>query len=359
MAANKFFTPTKPLSLQELVHRFNLKAGPGFVATREVSAMASLKFATRNDLTFFDKKTPDDTLIQTKAGACIVSHEMQQDATTLPNHIAFLLAEDPHLAFAKIQQEFYEERHPPNAEVSPQAAVSLSAILGADVFVGEHAVIGAQAVIGDRTQIHPGVVIGAGVHIGADSVIFPNCSIICCTIGERCVLHSGVQVGSRGYGYLVPDPVPPQGLYPAPHIGEVVIEDDVEIGALSVIVRATIDKTHIKRGVKIDGHCFLAHNVIVGSYSAIFGGVSIAGSTEIGSGVIIMGRAAVAGHLKIGDRAKIGGMAAVTRSVPPGAFVTGNPALPLIETRRMFATLRQLTRQNTPAKTRSTQNKDT
>lgn len=352
MMQNKFFTFGKQKTVGALAQTYNLAKGPGFEPNRPITGIASIHNAANSDLTFFEPATPDDSLRNTRASACIIRPELA-NADDLPPQTAFLISDHPHLTFAKMQNDLLTEQYPfddsekndaDTASVAPGAVVHKHARLGPGVRVGPNAVISDGAVISDRTRIHAGTVIGPGVCIGQDSVIHPNCTVTHATIGARCVLQSGVQIGSRGYGYIMPEPMPPEGLYPVPHTGEVVLEDDVEIGAQSVIVRATLDETRIGRGTKIDGRCFIAHNVTVGPYSALFGGVSVAGSTEIGTGVVIMGCAAVAGHLKIGDRAKIGGMAAVTRSVAPGEFVTGIPALPLTETRRMFATLRQLTR---------------
>jgi UDP-3-O-[3-hydroxymyristoyl] glucosamine N-acyltransferase len=205
--------------------------------------------------------------------------------------------------------------------------------------IGACCVIGAGAVLGRKVQVHPLVAIGAGVQVGDDTILYPHVTLydgVC--IGARVVIHAGTVVGSSGFGYV------PEGehLVAMPHVGTVIVEDEVEIGAGVTIDRATLGATVIGQGTKVDNLVQIAHNVHIGRNCLLAGQVGISGSVVMGDGVILGGQAGVADHLTMGDGAAGGARAAVMQSVPAGAVVYGMPAHPRAEQLRIDAATRRL-----------------
>jgi UDP-3-O-[3-hydroxymyristoyl] glucosamine N-acyltransferase len=205
--------------------------------------------------------------------------------------------------------------------------------------VGPHAVISEGCRIGDRSIIGANVFIGAGCQIGEDVLIYPNVTIReYVEIANRVIIHSGSVIGSDGYGYETVDGEHEK----IPHVGSVLIDDDVEIGANVCVDRGRFKKTWIQKGAKIDNLVQIAHNVVIGPNTLIVSQAGISGSTEIGKNVIIAGQAGIVGHITIGDHAIIGAGAGVPKSVPANAVVLGSPAKPIQEQKRLFAYISRL-----------------
>jgi UDP-3-O-[3-hydroxymyristoyl] glucosamine N-acyltransferase len=196
-----------------------------------------------------------------------------------------------------------------------------------------------RVTIGDRTVIHPGVYLGSGATIGEDTVIYPNVTIKASSVlGNSVIVHAGTVIGSDGFGFA------PEGQVhrKIPQIGNVVIEDNVEIGANVCIDRATIGTTRICRGTKIDNLVQIGHNVVIGEDSIVVAQVGISGSTEVGRHVVLAGQAGIVGHIQIGDNAMVGAQAGVTRSIPAGERVSGYPAQKHTVSKRLNACLQRL-----------------
>jgi UDP-3-O-[3-hydroxymyristoyl] glucosamine N-acyltransferase len=173
--------------------------------------------------------------------------------------------------------------------------------------------------------IMPGCVIGDEVRIGADTLIYPNVTILTrCTVGERCIIHSGTVIGSDGFGFVPQE----AGHVKIPQLGTVVIADDVEIGANCAIDRGALGATRVGRGVKMDNLVHLAHNVDVGEDSFLVAQVGVSGSTKLGKGVSLAGQVGVVGHVELGDGVQVGAQSGVNHSVPAGQTVSGYPARP-------------------------------
>ena len=218
--------------------------------------------------------------------------------------------------------------------VHDTAIVGEKVVLGKDVSIGPYVVVGDDTRIGDRTALHAGVQVGRNCKIGEDTVIYPNVALYRNTeVGNRVILHAGAVIGSDGFGFALED----GRYYRIPHVGRVVIENDVEIGANTTIDRAAMGVTRIGRGTKIDNLVQIAHNVVIGENCGIAAQVGIAGSTRIGNGVEIGGQAGFVGHIEIGDGSKIGAQAGVTKSFPAGSVITGYPARDLREMKRIEA----------------------
>lgn len=246
--------------------------------------------------------------------------------------------DNPRVAFARLLEMFTPQPVVPRG-VHPTASIGRNVTLGDNVSVQAFAVIEDNAVIGDNTVIYPYVYIGAGTHIGADCLLYPHVTVReACRLGDRVILQSGAVIGSDGFGYVTID-----GRHrKVPQVGNVVIEDDVEIGANAAVDRATTGSTVIKKGTKIDNLVHVAHNVVVGENCFFVAQTGIAGSTVIGNNVIFAGQTGCTGHVTIGDNSVFAARSAVIGDVPPNSFYAGFPARPHQEWLRAEAALRRL-----------------
>ena len=284
----------------------------------EISGVAAVEEARAGEITFIANPKYLPKLSQTNASAIIVSKEVTQADKPL------LCVTNPYLAFGKILTLFSQKPYQPKG-IDSNAWISPTARLGKDLTLYPFVYIGDRCSIGDRVTLYPGVSVGGDSSIGEDSIIHPNVSIYSGTIiGRRVILHSGVVVGSDGFGYVKEG----KKNVKIPQVGTVEIEDDVEIGANTTIDRATLGKTIIRRGVKIDNLVQVAHNVTIGEDSIIVAQVGISGSTKIGNNVTLAGQVGVVGHIEIGDNVMVGAQAGVTHDLPADQGYVGSPALP-------------------------------
>lgn len=282
-----------------------------------ISGAAPFETAGPEDVTFAGSARYLKRLVQTRAGAVLVPHDFRAESDGL------IAVEHPQLAFIKLLNYFRPPR-PPGPGVSPQVYIGPGVVFGEDVSIGPFAVIQEAAVIGERTVIHPNVVIGPRAKIGRDCRIYPNVTVLeDCRIGDRVIIHAGTVIGSDGFGFVQDGPKHVK----IPHRGIVQIDDDVEIGANNTIDRATFGRTWLQQGVKTDNLVHVAHNVTVGKNTLIVAQVGLSGSVTIGGGAILAGQAGVAQHLTVGDKAVVGPQAGIAKDVPPGAVVSGSPAV--------------------------------
>lgn len=234
----------------------------------------------------------------------------------------FLEAANPYVAFAKILQLFHPAQQFDGA-VSPSAHIDDTAVVAEGVTIFPHVFIGPGAEIGRGSVLFPGVYLGAAVKVGSGCVLHANVVVReGCRIGDRVVLHAGVVVGSDGFGYAGGG----AARVKIPQIGIVMVEDDVEIGANTTIDRATLGKTVVGQGAKIDNLVQIAHNVVIGEHSVVAAQAGIAGSTKLGKNVTLAGQVGVVNHVEIGDGAMIGPQSGIPKSVPAGAVLSGGVA---------------------------------
>ncbi len=236
--------------------------------------------------------------------------------------------------------EMYNAAKPQKRGISERASVSPDATLGEECYVGDFAVIEAGAKIGDRCQIYPQVYVGDNVVIGEGTKIYPGVKIYeGCRIGCRCIIHAGAVIGADGFGFA---PNAEGGFDKIPQLGNVIIEDDVEIGANTCIDRAKTDSTIIHRGVKLDNLIQVGHNVQIGENTVSSAQMGIAGSSKVGRNCFLAGQVGIADHIIIGDRVKIGSQSGIDKNVPDDEVRMGTPALPGLKFHRSNAVFRNL-----------------
>jgi UDP-3-O-[3-hydroxymyristoyl] glucosamine N-acyltransferase len=283
-----------------------------------LSSLASLSDATPQSLAFIANDQAAKQPGGIKAGALLV-HRHFPDL-----NIPQLVVPNPLLAFAQVAQTFFVRPATPRG-VAAEVTKGTGVVIGDDPSIWPFVTLGDRVTVGARVTLYPGVYIGADSTVGDDSVLYPNVVVReGCSIGARVLIHSGTVVGADGFGY-----VQHEGRHhKIPQLGGVTIEDDVELGANVTIDRATLGRTLIKRGTKIDNLVQIAHNVTVGEHDIIVAQAGVAGSTTIGHHVMIGGQAGLADHLTIGNQVMIAARAGVNRSVEPNQIVSGAPIMP-------------------------------
>jgi len=309
-----------PLSAESIAARVKGKAK--IIRNCPLHNVAELIEAQADSVCFFENPKYTKQLQDCSAGLIFVPTDFSEAVKPDAN---LIFVEHPYINFMMLVQTWLQLDAPaPAGKIAASATISPTAKIGKNVLIGENCVIGDQVEIGDETVISANCVIAENVSIGSKCHLFPNVTVYAdCRIGNRVILHSGCVIGADGFGYL---------LYAGkqnkiPQVGNVIIEDEVEIGANSAIDRATLGSTIIGRGTKIDNLVQVGHNCIIGENSILCSQVGLAGSTEIGNLVYLAGQVGVAGHLKIEDGAMVGAQSGVSSSVPAQTKVFGTPAI--------------------------------
>jgi len=299
-----------------------------------IAGVAPLQSATASELTFLERADRIALLQRkSKAGAVVVP------IGVAPEGFAAIQVDNVLEAFEKIARFFAPPREETIHGISERAFIHPTTKIGSDVAIGHFAVIEEDVVLGDNVEIHSGAHVAAGCVIGDNTVIFPNAVLYrSSVVGSRCIIHSGAVIGAFGFGYDSS-----KGVHKlSPQIGNVVIENDVEIGANCTIDRATYGSTIIGEGTKIDNFVMIAHNCKIGKHNLLCAHTGIAGSTTTGEYVVMAGRVGVKDHVHIGDRAIIGAMAGILTDVEPDAQIVGIPATPVKEQMRIQLAIQQL-----------------
>jgi UDP-3-O-[3-hydroxymyristoyl] glucosamine N-acyltransferase len=304
------------VTLRDLAERLHCRLeGDGGI---EIVRVAGLEQAGPGDLTFLANPRYAQAAASTRASAIILA----EDGAPAP--CAMLRAAHPYRAFAEALALFGRDERPP-AGAHPTAVVAPDARIGRDVAIGPLVVVGAKAVIGDRVVLHPHVIVGAEAQIGSDTILHARVSVRDRSIiGARVVVQDGAVIGSDGFGFVTDS----EGVHhKIPQQSQVIIEDDVDIGANTTIDRPAVGETRIRRGTKIDNLVQIAHGVQIGEHTLLAAQVGVAGSSKIGSHVVLAGQVGVAGHLDIGDNVKATAQTGIPNSVDAGAFISGYPAI--------------------------------
>lgn len=249
--------------------------------------------------------------------------------------------ENPYLSFATLLKA-YNSAQLDKKGIAPEAYISDSATIGNDCYVGPFAYIGENVKIGNNVKIYPHVYIGDNSTISDNTTLFAGVRLYHYTvIGQRCILHAGAVIGADGFGFAPRE----DGSYDKiDQIGNVVIEDDVEIGANTTIDRATMGSTIIHRGVKIDNLCQIAHNVQIGTNTAMAAQSGIAGSGKIGSNCVLAGQVGIVGHIEVGDRVIVAAQSGITNNIKSDQTILGSPAVEAHKQRRNYIYTRNMER---------------
>ena len=321
------------MKLRELAERLDCRLdGDGEVEIRRVTGIEQ---AQAGDLTFVANSKYRHHLATTRASAVILSSAEPAEGT----RAALLRSDHPYLAFAKAVGLLTHGAQP-SPGIDPLSAVAPTADIGADASIGAFAVVGAGASVGARTMVFPHAVIGPGAVVGDDCVVHAHVSIReGVKLGRRVVVQDGAVIGSDGFGFVKQS----DGTHlKIPQHGDVVIEDDVEIGANTTIDRPAVGETRIGAGTKIDNLVQVAHGVTVGKRALFAAQVGIAGSTTIEDEVVLAGQVGVAGHLRIGKGVVATAQTGVPNSVDAGTMISGYPAIPNRDWLKASAIFRQL-----------------
>ena len=300
-----------------------------------INNIAKIEEAKEHDLSFIYLPAYEKYFDVTKASVVLVKPGFKKSR----NDITLIEVEAPDKAFLKIILKYFTPEFKLEG-IDPTAYVHPNARLGNNVGLGKNVVVSAGCLIGDNTKIFHNTVLYDNVEVGNECLVFSNISIReDCKVGNRVILHSGVVIGSDGFGFN-PDE---KGVYQkVPQIGNVVLEDDVEIGSNVSIDRAALGSTTIKRGTKIDNLVQIAHNVVVGEDTVISSQTGISGSTKIGNNCIIAGQVGIVGHIEIGDKVVLMAQSGISKSITKPGYYFGYPAKEIKQARILEAHIRNL-----------------
>lgn len=300
----------------------------------EIKGCAKLDDAGPNDISFLANIKYKSQVDLSKAAAVLVAKDM-----TLDTERALLKVKDPYFAFQRLLEKLYPPVEMVKQGIADSANVSESASIDEDAAIGDGVFIGTNVKIGKNTIIHPNVVVMDGVSIGSDCIIYPNVTIReKCLIGNRVILQPACVIGSDGFGFAPTS----NGYRKIPQVGNVLIEDDVEIGANTAIDRATTGSTIIRQGTKIDNLVQIAHNVEIDSHTAIAGQAGISGSTKVGKWCQLGGQVGLAGHINIKDRTVIAAQSGVMSDTEGDKIYFGSPAREHRKQMQIIASLNKL-----------------
>ncbi|MGG9970442.1 UDP-3-O-(3-hydroxymyristoyl)glucosamine N-acyltransferase [Ferruginibacter sp. SUN002] len=307
-------------------------------ANASVASFGKIEEAQEGQLAFLANPKYEEYLYSTKATVIIVSEnqELKQNITA-----TLIRVPDAYSAFAILLDKYQQLKTQQLVGIQQPAYIDATSKIGEEVFIGAFAYIGEKAIVGKASKIFPNVYIGNDVVIGENSIIHPGVKIYHdCVIGNNVTIHAGTIIGGDGFGFA---PQADGSFKKVPQIGNVIIEDNVEIGSNTTIDRATIGSTIIRSGAKLDNLLQIAHNVEVGSNSVIAAQSGISGSTKIGKNVMIGGQVGIVGHLQIADGSKINAQSGVSKSIKtPNTAVTGSPAYDYTAALRSQAVARKL-----------------
>lgn len=301
-----------------------------------VHTVSSIEGGKKGSLTYLTNPKYEQYIYTTEASIVLVANSFEP---TAPVAATLIKVEDVGVAVLKLL-EMYNAMKPQKKGISKMCSISEKATVAEDCYVGDFAVIEAGASVGKGCKIYPQVYIGDGVKVGEGTTLYPGVKIYeGCRIGNNCIIHAGAVIGADGFGFL---PKPDGTFDKIPQLGNVIIEDNVEIGANTCIDRAKTDSTIIRKGVKLDNLIQIGHNVEIGENTVSSAQMGIAGTSKVGRNCFLAGQVGIADHVTIGNYAKIGSKTGIDKDVPDGEIRFGSPALPGIQYHRSFAVFKDL-----------------
>lgn len=288
----------------------------------KVSNFSKIEEGKAGTITFLANLKYTPYIYNTEADIVLVNNDFEPEK---PIRATLIKVPNAYAALASLM-EMVNKSTPRKSGIDPLSFVSPTAMLNAEVYVGAFAYIGDHVEIGNDSKIYPQSYVGDNVKIGKNTVIYPGVRIYHnCVIGDNCILHSGAVIGADGFGFSKEGEI----YHKIPQLGNVIIEDDVEIGANTTIDRAVMGSTVIRRGVKLDNLIQIAHNCEIGEHTAMAAQVGIAGSTKIGENCVFGGQVGIGGHITIGKNSQIGAQSGIISNTKEGSEIIGSPAMPV------------------------------
>jgi len=305
----------------------------------EVFKLSKIEEGTDGSLTFLANPKYAHYIYSTEATITIVNQSFipESEITT-----TLIKVEDAYLSFSKLLEFYDQARKASKTGIEHPSVISPNVKYGENLFLGSFSYIGSNVILGTNVKIYPNCYVGDNVTIGDNVTLFAGAKVYAdCIIGNNCVIHSGVIIGADGFGFA-PNK---EGSYnKVPQIGNVILEDYVDIGAGTTIDRATMGSTIIRKGVKLDNQIQIAHNVEIGENTVIAAQTGVAGSTKIGKHCVIGGQVGIAGHLVIGDNVRIQAQAGVGKNIKDDEIIQGSPAFAYGDYNKSYVHFKNLTK---------------
>lgn len=307
---------------------------------QKVRMLAKIQEAGPGEIAFLANPKYEQFIYSTRATAVIVNRDFDPKKEV---SAALVRVDDAYASFTVLLEEYHKLMNFQKTGVEQPSFIGEKSTVGANIYRGAFSYIGNQVTIGDNCKIHPHVFIGDRVIIGNNTILHPNVKLYAGTrIGSNCIIHAGTVIGSDGFGFA---PLEDGSYKTIPQLGNVVIEDNVSIGANTVIDCATLmgDSTIIRKGVKMDNLIQIAHNVVIGKNTVIAAQSGVAGSSKVGENCMIAGQVGIAGHLEIANRTSLGAQTGVSKSITEeGQRHFGTPSFDIKEYFRSYAIFKKL-----------------
>ncbi|OIQ18700.1 MAG: UDP-3-O-(3-hydroxymyristoyl)glucosamine N-acyltransferase [Flavobacterium sp. MedPE-SWcel] len=302
----------------------------------EVDKLSKIEEGTEGSLTFLANPKYQQYIYSTEATIAIVNKTFEPEESI---NTTLIKVDDAYKSFSKLL-EYYNQVKLMKSGIEQPSFLPEETVYGENLYLGSFCYIGKNVKIGDNVKIYPNSFVGDNVTIGDNSILFAGVRVYSETeIGKGCTIHSGSIIGSDGFGFAPNE----KGEYnKVPQIGNVILEDNVDVGACTTIDRATLGSTVIKKGVKLDNQIQIAHNVVIGENTVIASQTGIAGSTKIGKSCIIGGQVGIVGHITIGDNVRIQAQSGVGKNIPDGTAIQGTPALGYSDFNKSYVHFRNL-----------------
>lgn len=303
-----------------------------------VSNLAKIEEGYKGALSFLANNKYEEFIYITQSSICIVNKTFEA-RKPLPQNLTLIKVEDAYSCFAQLL-ELYNQAKSRKPIIEEPSFIDSSASVAPNCYVGAFSYLGRNSMIGENSQIYPQVFIGNNVKVGNNTIIYAGVKIYDeCKIGDNCIIHAGTVIGSDGFGFA---PNEKGEYHKIPQIGNVIIENDVEIGANTTIDRSTMGSTVIRKGTKIDNLVQIGHNVEIGEHTVLASQSGVAGSAKVGAHVQIGGQAGISGHIHIADGTQIVPQSGIPNNVKKAQVLMGSPGIPLEDFKKSYFGFRKL-----------------